>query len=236
MQKIMFNDRRIKYPQKSHPRKDVHDLTGRKFGNLTVLSRHHIGYDRRWYYECQCECGNISIVRSNALISGNTQSCGCQKGHRDSHHKSKTRLYGIWIGMRDRCLNKNNKAYERYGGRSIIVCEEWKNSFLDFEKWALAHGYAENLSLDRIDVNGNYSPNNCRWASPQEQADNKRNNILITIDCETHNLQQWCDIYNINRSTVNTRVRMCGWDYEKAITTPARSHKQYKQRHEDDSI
>lgn len=238
MRKILFNDKygltdAVLQGRKTMTRRIEN---GDRFGKLTVIGVDHKGEDRKWYYRCKCDCGNTTIVRSNALTSGNTRSCGCQKGYRHTHHKSKTRLYGIWVGMRDRCLNKNNKAFERYGGRNIDVCEEWKNSFLEFEKWALAHGYAENLSLDRINVNGNYSPSNCRWATAQEQADNKRSNILITIDKITHNLQQWCDIYNINRSTVITRVRTCGWSYEKAITTPVRKHKQYKKRNESNSI
>lgn len=232
MKKICFNDKfgltaAVLQGSKTMTRKIEN---GDRFGKLTVIGVDHKGDDRKWYYKCQCDCGNTTIVRSNALTSGNTQSCGCQKGHRDSHHKSKTRLYGIWIGMRDRCNNIKNNAYDRYGGRGIIVCDEWQDNYLEFEKWALSNGYADNLSIDRINVNGNYSPSNCRWATAQEQADNKRSNILITIGKKTHNLQQWCDIYSINRSTVNTRVRTCGWSYKKAITTPIRKHKQYKKR------
>lgn len=215
---------------KAHPTTNISDLSGNKFGMLTVLSKDHKGNDRKWYYKCQCDCGNITVVRSNALTSGNTQSCGCQKGRRNTHHLSKKRLYRIWIGMRDRCNNVNNHAYERYGGKGVIVCKEWNDDFMLFKDWALQNGYNDNLSIDRIDVNGNYEPFNCRWATAQEQADNKTSNILITIGSKTQDLQQWCNKYGIKRSTVNTRVLQCGWDYEKAITTPVRGHKPYKKR------
>ena len=151
MQKILFNTQygleqavldghktmtrsELKYPQKSHPRKDVQDLTGRKFGKLTVLSRHHIGYDRMWHYKCLCDCGNISIVRSNALTRGNTQSCGCNRKGHGTHNLSNTRLYGIWLGMKSRCFDKNNPAFPRYGGRGISICLEWLNDFSNFYK------------------------------------------------------------------------------------------------------
>lgn len=233
MQKIGFCERymlttavlngtktRLKYPNKSHPKKDIIDLSGMKFGMLTVLSRDHKGKDRKWYYKCKCDCGNITVVRSNALTCGNTKSCGCKKGLRDSHHLSKTRLYRIWIGMKDRCKNINNHAYKRYGGKGVKICEEWDKDFMLFWEWSLQNGYKETLSIDRIDVNGNYEPSNCRWVTAQEQADNKTSNIVITINGKTRNLQQWCDEYGIKRSTVNTRVKQCGWDYVKAITTP----------------
>ena len=130
MQKIMFDDhfgltqavmegrKTMRYPKKSHPRK-VKDLSGMVFGHLTVLGRGHIGIDRKWYYLCQCDCGNTKIVRSSALTSGNTQSCGCSKKNPGKHNQKHTRLYGIWCGMKERCYNQNNRAYERYGGIGI---------------------------------------------------------------------------------------------------------------------
>ena len=222
--------KRVEHPEKSHPRTGISDLSGKKFGMLTVLSRDHKGNDRKWYYKCLCDCGNIVVVRSNALTCGNTKSCGCKKGKRNTHHLSKTRIYRIWVNMKDRCNNISNPSYERYGGKGVIVCEEWRNDFFAFKNWAFQHGYNECLSIDRIDMNGNYEPSNCRWATAQEQADNKTNNIRITIDGKTQDLQQWCNEYGIKRSTVNTRVLLCGWDYERAITTPVRGHKTYKKR------
>ena len=140
------------------------------------------------------------------------------------------RLYRIWSGIKSRCYTKANKAYNRYGGRGISMCQEWKDNFVAFYKWAMDNGYLDDLSIDRINVNGNYEPSNCRWSTPKEQSDNIRCNILITIGNETLDLQQWCDKIGIKRSTVNTRVRMCGWSYERALTTPIRAHKKYKER------
>ncbi len=232
MKKILFSDRygltqAVLEGQKTMARRIE---AGQRFGMLTVVCKDHKGSDGKWYYKCQCDCGNTAIVRSNALTTGNTKSCGCQKGNRHTHHLSKTRLYGIWVGMRDRCNNPRNPAYVRYGGKGVCVCKDWDCDFFSFRKWALQNGYSAELSIDRIDVNGNYEPSNCRWATAKEQADNKTCNILITIGDRTQNLQQWCDEYGIKRNTVNTRVRLCGWDYERAITTPIRSHKEYNTR------
>lgn len=222
----------IKYPQKSHPNKIFKDLTGLKFGRLTVLRRYGTDKYRKIYWECKCKCGNTVIVRGNALKSGNTKSCGCliYESKNIKHGMRHKRLYRIWSGMKSRCYTKTNPAYDRYGGRGISMCEEWMRNFMAFYNWAMDNGYTEGLSIDRIDVNGNYEPYNCRWATAKEQSDNKRCNILITIGNETLDLQQWCDKIGIKRSTVNTRVRICGWSYEQALTTPVRAHKIYKER------
>lgn len=208
------------------------NIIGREYGMLKVLSFDHKDCWRQLYYRCLCKCGNITIVRTKSLTSGNTKSCGCLIKSREKTYRQKNkRLYKIWIGMRNRCNNPNNPCYNRYGGRGISVCYEWDADFEEFCKWSLSHGYNAFLSLDRKDNNLGYNPSNCRWATAQEQADNKRSNILITINGTTMDLQQWCNHYSINRSTVNTRVNICGWSYIDAITTPVRAHKQYKQRH-----
>ena len=249
MKKIMFSDKflltkavldgrktqeqlPLKYPQKSHPNKKFQDLTGMRFGKLTAVRKCGINKYRNIYWECKCECGNTVIVRGNELKSENTKSCGCLIYERKNikHGMRNTRLYCIWSGMKSRCYTKTNPAYNRYGGRGISMCEEWNRNFMAFYNWAMDNGYTEGLSIDRIDVNGNYEPYNCRWVTAKEQSDNKRCNILITIGNETLNLQQWCDKIGIKRSTVNTRVRMCGWSYERALTTPVREHKKYKER------
>lgn len=187
---------------------------------------------RQYHWLCQCDCGNTSIVRGKSLIQGNTKSCGClvYESRNVKHGMKKTRLYRIWSGMKSRCYTPSNPAYNRYGGRGISICQEWKSDFNAFYEWAKNNEYSENLSIDRIDVNGNYDPSNCRWSTPQQQSDNKRNNILITIDGITLDVQQWCDKIGIKRSTVNTRVRMCGWDYVSALTTPVRPHQEYNKK------
>lgn len=201
---------------------------GTRFGKLRVLEVSHKGNDRRYYYKCICDCGNIVIVRSNSLTSGNTKSCGCARfGINKKHGMKNTRIYRIWSNMKDRCLNPNNNAFERYGSRGVGICKEWQDDFINFYNWAMESGYKDDLTIDRIDNNRGYEPCNCRWATPKQQSDNKRNNILINIDGEIKDLQEWCDFYGIKRSTVNTRVRVCGWDYKTAITTKVRPHKEY---------
>lgn len=192
----------------------THNLTGLKFGKLTVIGIEQT-LTRKTYWKCMCECGNYKIVRSDSLICGTVKSCGCLKKQQDrinltanhSHKMSRTRLYHTWINMKSRCYNKNNKCYDIYGERGITVCDEWINSFESFKNWAAENGYSESLTLDRIDTNGNYEPDNCRWATPKEQANNRRTNHLITIDGTTKNLTQWCEYLGVKVTAVKDRAR-----------------------------
>ena len=190
-----------------------YDMTGERYGRLTVESifRHKQG-NKELLWHCKCDCGNYTNVSRDKLIKGTTKSCGClqrelAKKNATTHGLTKTRLYTSWHQMKARCYYEKSINYSDYGGRGIKVCEEWKNSFLAFREWALANGYTDNLTLDRIDVNGNYEPSNCRWATRKEQDRNKRNNIFITMDGETKSLPEWCEIKGVPYARTQKRYR-----------------------------
>lgn len=163
------------------------DLVGKQFGKLTVVSRgddyvsprrhkHHV----RW--NCVCECGNKTLVSSNQLLSGKTKSCGCLRTGNLKHGGRRDRLYGVYANMKDRCYNKNNVHYSYYGGRGVTICEEWLSSYAVFKEWAYKNGYDDSAdygkcTIDRIDVDKGYSPNNCRWVDMKVQSNNRRNVI-----------------------------------------------------------
>lgn len=185
------------------------NLVGQKFGKLKVIE--YAG-NSKWL--CKCECGNTKIINGKHLREKETFSCGCYRIERakqmvdefheknKKHQKSKTRIYKIWQGMKQRCFNKNNPAYKIYGSRGIKVCDEWKSSFQMFFKWSINNGYSDVLTIDRIDFNKNYSPDNCRWIPLEKQAHNTRNNVNITYNNETHCLAEWARILKIDRHKV----------------------------------
>ena len=196
------------------------DLTGMKFGKLTVISRADDNISPSGYktimWNCMCGCGNKTIVRGKLLTGGITKSCGCLQKELMSkrqtiHGGYGTRLYTIWDSIRQRCNNPKCHAYKNYGGRGISVCDEW-NDFSKFKQWATETGYDENadrgiFTIDRIDVDSNYCPENCRWSNMREQTNNRRISIHLSYRGETHALTEWADITGIKYCTIWRRYK-----------------------------
>jgi hypothetical protein len=153
------------------------DRIGQKFGKLTILSKLDVRKKRR-FFSALCDCGNIIEVRGGDLFSENTQSCGCI---RSGYVLAKHRMYPAWYSMNRRCSDPKDKAYHNYGGRGIQVCEDWQD-FATFDLWVSTQGNVENLQIDRIDNNGNYEPSNCRFVTPIENCNNRRNSVLFMVD------------------------------------------------------
>ena len=202
----------------------VRDKVGQKFGRWSVLSLDHVDKHQTSHWKCECECGTFSVIPCHKLTGGRSKSCGCLRieitGDRSrTHGQSRgSKVYGIWKSMRQRCSNEKNQAYERYGGRGIFVCERWH----DFSNFFADMGNPpDGKTLERIDNNNGYSPENCKWATMAEQALNTRSNNWIIIDGIKKTLSQWSLASGISRLTIYARLKY-GWDYKKAVFHPLR--------------
>lgn len=152
------------------------------------------------------------------------------------HDDDKNPLYRAWRNMKRRCYNKSYISYEHYGGRGIAVCDEWLNNFETFRDWSISHNYSVGLTLDRIDVNKNYSPDNCRWVTWKVQNNNTRFNHLITFNGATKTLTEWCEVLNLPRDPIYTRLNKLGWSVEQALTTPIKVYRKVVKRHKDKGL
>lgn len=214
------------------------DLTGKRYCRLTVVREtdRPNGKKNRHYWLCRCDCGNEIVLSSSAFNSGLTKSCGCY--HREevsermrktktTHGKTNTRLYGIWGSMKGRCYLQSSTDYPWYGGRGIKVCDEWKDSFEAFEKWAIENGYDPTAprgkcTIDRIDPNGNYSPDNCRFITQKEQGNNRCNTLKIECGGEKHTVSEWSEITGIPAKTIYDRLRYPKRSIEDVLFKPRR--------------
>lgn len=189
--------------------KRMKDITGFRYGRLVAMKP--IGTDphNNAIWLCKCKCGNTKVASLPTLTQGFTRSCGCiskERPNNTKHGERGTRLYGIWKSMRERCNTKSNSNYHNYGGRGICVYKEW-DDYLVFKKWALSNGYKNHLSIDRINVNGNYEPNNCRWATRYQQARNKRNTLYVCVDGKTKALADWADDFGVDYKKAYSRLK-----------------------------
>lgn len=204
----------------------LNDLTGQVFGRLTVLERAENGKGGKARWRCLCICGNVTVTQRDRLLGGNTKSCGCLKRECAANlakidGRSKERLYNIWYKMKQRCNVPNAVNYANYGGRGIKVCEAWEKDYLAFRAWALENGYADNLSIDRIENDKGYCPENCRWISNKAQQRNRRNNRHIALDGETLTVAEWAERTGLTETTIRSRLRK-GWSVERALTEPVK--------------
>ncbi len=205
------------------------DITGERYGRLTVLSYVETRRGGKAFWLCRCDCGNESVVSSCDLRSGHTQSCGCLYREsigniRRTHGMTNTRLFGVWMNMIGRCSNTNVSGAKNYVGRGISVCEEW-HDFSQFAKWALANGYQDNAkrgacTLDREDNDGDYEPSNCRWVTQKINCRNTRRNIVVEIGGVKKTVAEWAEERGVKPQTARDRIRK-GWNPIEAVTAPA---------------
>ena len=207
---------------------------GKKYGRLTVVGvKPPMGKNRSWRWEVSCECGAVKVLTPGDIKNDRVKSCGCLHDElareRATKFYNKTqenkRLYNIYNGMKRRCFNSNDERFKDYGGRGISVAAEWVEGFDAFASWAKESGYTENLTLERVDVNGDYCPENCKWITLAEQAKNKRDTVYVEYNGVKVKLQDLAKEAVVSYDTFHNRI-VNGWDVELALRTPSRNSKQ----------
>lgn len=201
------------------------DLAGQTFGNLTANNIVGKRENGAALWRCSCLCGGGSVVEAAALRRGSIKSCGClQKKSATTHGLSRSPEYRIWIGMKNRCYNVGDPSYAEYGGRGVTVAPEWMDSFDSFIQ-SIGKRPSAKHSIDRIDNSKGYRPDNCRWATKSEQANNRRSSILITIEGITRSVTEWADVVGVHKTLIYQRL-VAGWNPDVAVTKPARAKAQ----------
>ena len=206
------------------------DLTGNRYNRLVVIEK-----DRTEkgvvIWKCLCDCGKITYVRGQNLKSGAVKSCGClRKDENPStrHRMSGSRLYRIWASMKTRCYVPSHHSYMNYGGRGIKVCDEWRIMPDQFIEWAMNNGYTDEMTIERIDVDGDYGPDNCTWIPAREQQGNRRSCQYFTYNGMTKNLTDWCSDLGLQYKQIHNRIHKLGWSFERAISEPVHEDKRNK--------
>ena len=198
----------------------MNNISGNRYGKLTALEFSYMKNSHP-FWKCKCDCGNVTYKDYWHLVDGHTKSCGCLKHKYTIKNK---RIFSIWYKMIDRCKNANRKDAKSYYDKGIRVCAEW-HTYENFESWSLENGYTDNLTIDRIDSNGNYEPSNCRWITIQEQQKNKCTNVMVTYNGETLCMSDWAKRFGINRVTLESRIYDLGYSFEEAIKKEKGSQK-----------
>lgn len=214
-------------------------LIGTKYGRLTIIGFEHA--KRHWMWRMRCDCGNEKTLNPSDVKTGKTRSCGClhneaarERASKFTNHvKDNKRLYGIYNGMKKRCYSPKEPRYADYGGRGIVICDEWmdeEHGFDNFVAWANKNGYKDNLTIDRIDVDGDYRPENCQWKTLKEQNNNKRQTLWVEYKGERIQLHKLCEREGVSYDTVHNRIYALGWDVEKAIETPSQQEDSFAKK------
>jgi hypothetical protein len=200
---------------------DINTIIGIKFGRLTIIKESEIKKHNRVTLKCKCDCGNEFIGTLNSIKKGNAKSCGCFKNETKSNYKNGLRkhpLYSVWANIKQRCLNKKQPKYNDYGGRGIIICKEWENSFEIFYKWCLDNNWKKGLEIDRLDNNGNYDSGNCRFVNRSQNMNNTRYNTIINYNNETKTLAEWAKELNIPYGRLAQRINKLKMPIEIAFS------------------